>query len=218
MNAINEVTVCVFMKPTRPGEVKTRLVPAVGPEGAAALAQSFFDDTWEAIASLEWANPVVACTEPVDFRDAREVWIQSEGDLGKRQEDVLQRALRVSPTAIVLGSDIPGLPLRFLESARAAFMKSDAVLGPSDDGGFYLIGLKRCPDGLLSGIGWSQPDTFSQTLSRLRDIGMSVTILETWFDVDTPKDLSRLQALIENGTIIAPRTAEAISRSASAHS
>jgi glycosyltransferase A (GT-A) superfamily protein (DUF2064 family) len=97
-------------------------------------------------------------------------------------------------------------------------MKSDAVLGPSDDGGFYLIGLKRCPDGLLSGIGWSQPDTFSQTLSRLRDIGMSVTILETWFDVDTPKDLSRLQALIENGTIIAPRTAEAISRSASAHS
>ena len=81
MNTINEVTVCVFMKPTRPGEVKTRLVPAVGPECAAALAQSFFYDTWEAIASLEWAHPVVACTEPIDFGDAREVWIQSEGDL-----------------------------------------------------------------------------------------------------------------------------------------
>jgi hypothetical protein len=140
VNTINEVTVCVFMKPTRPGEVKTRLVPAVGAEGAAALAQSFFDDTWEAIASLEWAHPVVASTEAVDFGDAREVWIQSGGDLGKRQEDVLQRALRKSPTAIVLGSDIPGLPLRFLESARAASRSLMPCLVPATMAGSISLG------------------------------------------------------------------------------
>ena len=207
----NRIPVCVFLKPPRSGEVKTRLIPAVGADGAAMLAQSFFEDIWEAVHSLEWARPILATTEFVNF--GSEVWLQGEGDLGKKLENILRRALRESTAALALGADSPGLPMRLLENAHEALEKSDAVLGPSEDGGFYLFGLKNCPDKLLSGIRWSQPDTFSQTMSRLRQAGLSVSILEHWFDVDTPKDLQRLRSLIEAKTILAPHTAQVFARS-----
>lgn len=207
MKANGKIPICVFVKPPRPGEVKTRLAPAVGEDGAAMLAQSFFEDTWNSLCSLRWARPIAASAWRGDFSTACELWLQGEGDLGRKLETVLQRALRESPAAVALGADSPGMPARLLENARDAFTESDAVLGPSEDGGFYLIGLKSCPDGLLSGIGWSQPDTYSQTLYRLQQEGMRVAVLERWFDVDTPEDLKRLQSLILSGTVSAPRTA-----------
>lgn len=203
----DRITVGVFVKVPRAGEVKTRLAPALGMAGAAMFAQSCFEDTWAAIRSLEWARPIVACTERVSFSDHRPVWLQGKGDLGRRLETILRRACRQSPAVLAVGSDSPGMPRRLLESARAALVHCDAVVGPSEDGGFYLIGLKRCPAGLLSGIRWSQADTFAQTVSRLRGFEMNTTVLEPWFDVDTPKDLEHLQYLLENGTIIAPHTA-----------
>jgi glycosyltransferase A (GT-A) superfamily protein (DUF2064 family) len=126
--------------------------------------------------------------------------------------------LRESPAAIALGADSPGLPLRLVETAREALSKSDAVLGPCEDGGFYLLGLTSCKVGLLSNIPWSQPDTFAQTLARLQQAGMSVSVLETWFDVDTPKDLEQLHSLIETKVIFAPHTAEVLSHSRLIHS
>lgn len=208
MQRNNKIPVCVFVKPPKPGEVKTRLAPAVGDRGAAMLAQSFFDDTWEALCSLGWARPIVASTGAEYFGLAGEVWLQGEGDLGARLENVLRRALYDAPAVIALGADSPGLPPPLLESAREALTNSDAVLGPSEDGGFYLIGIRCCPHGLLSDIGWSRADTFSQTLCRLRQAGMRVTVLEPWFDVDTPEDLHRLQLLISEGVVLAPHTAQ----------
>ena len=209
----NKIPICVFLKPPRSGEVKTRLIPAVGADAAAMLAESFFEDIWEAVHSLKWARPIVASTEFVNLGDVCEVWLQGEGDLGRKLENILRRALRDSPAALALGADSPGLPMRLLETAREALVKSDAVLGPSEDGGFYLLGLKDCPDELLAGIRWSQPDTLCQTMSRLRQAGLSISVLEHWFDVDTPDDLKRLQSLIEAKAILAPHTAEAFIRS-----
>ncbi len=208
----DRVTVCVFLKPPRPGEVKTRLSPALGLSGAAEFAHSSFQDTWQTVCSVKWARPVVACTEPVRFSDHRPVWLQGNGDLGRRMETVIRRACRRSHKVIVVGSDSPGMPRRLLESARAALAHSDAVLGPSEDGGFYLIGLNSCPAGLLSRIYWSRLDTFAQTICRLQEAGMSVSVLEPWFDVDTPEDLRRLQSLVESGTILAPHTAAVFQR------
>jgi rSAM/selenodomain-associated transferase 1 len=190
-----------------PGEVKTRLSPAVGVEGAARLAQAFLEDTLQSVSQLDWAVPILACTGFTRPYLNCEIWRQRDGELGIRQEDVLRRALKISNTAILIGSDCPGLPISRLESARDALEKSGAVLGPSRDGGYYLIGLKHCPLGLLSGVTWSQADTFNQVISRLRDSGMRVTVIEPWFDVDTPEDLASLSARVNSGEIIAPSTA-----------
>lgn len=211
LNANRKTSICIMAKLPVPGEVKTRLSPAVGAEGAARLAQAFLEDTLRSVSQLDWALPFLACTgfKRHDFHC--EVWPQEEGGLGIRQENVLRRALEISNAAILIGSDCPGLPMSRLKSARDALEKSDAVLGPSHDGGYYLIGLKRCPLGLLSGVAWSQADTFAQVMARLKASGMRVTVVEPWSDVDTPEDLRRLAWRITTGQIIAPSTAATLS-------
>jgi rSAM/selenodomain-associated transferase 1 len=206
---------CIFAKPPRPGAVKTRLAPEVGSEGAAALARAFSRDTWSAVCLLPWARPVLATTDAEardwDFTRRAEIWLQGDGDLGERLERVLQRALRLAPFAIGIGIDTPGLPHPLLEQARESLRDSDAVLGPCEDGGFYLMGLRRCPPGLLRNLSWSARDTFIQTLARLRNWGFQTKVLPPWFDVDRPSDLRRLQFLLSRGVISAPQTARILS-------
>lgn len=201
---------CVFAKPPRPGEVKTRLVSEVGAKGAARLARAFFRDTWATASALPWANAVLATSDAA----AREwtlgpqvpIWPQGTGDLGERLERVLGRALRESSFAMAIGTDAPGLPRLLLDHARDALRRTEAVLGPCEDGGFYLIGLRRCPVGLFRDLPWSAPDTFIRTLARLRERGLSTKLLSPWFDVDRPSDLRRLRALLARGEIVAPAT------------
>jgi rSAM/selenodomain-associated transferase 1 len=210
-----EGCICVFAKSPRPGIVKTRLAALVGNADAAALAVAFLQDTWSSVSSLPWAKAVIASTAPstplVSPR-ASEVWLQGDGDLGERLERILQRALEGSPFAIALGADSPGLPAEYLQQACDALREADAALGPCDDGGFYLLGLRRCPSGLLTGISWSQADTFAQTQSKLKAAGLGVRVLPTWFDVDRPEDLLRLKAMIAAGELRAPQTQEALQR------
>ena len=207
LNTSRKTAICVMAKLPKPGKVKTRLIPAVGVEGAARLAQAFLEDTLQCVSRLDWAFPILACTgfRRRDFHC--EVWPQDEGGLGIRQENVLRRALENFNSAILIGSDCPGLPVSRLESARDALENSDTVLGPSLDGGYYLIGMKRCPPGLLSGITWSQADTCNQVIARLKNSGMRVTVIDPWFDIDTPEDLARLAARVNSGEIIAPSSA-----------
>lgn len=135
------------------------------------------------------------------------ILLQGTGDLGERIERVLRTALRLAPYAIAIGADSPALPTRLLEAARAGLERSEAVIGPAEDGGFYLIGLRACPEGLLRGLSWSASDTFARTLERLREHGLRVEVLERWFDVDRAEDLERLRELLRRGEIHAPRTA-----------
>lgn len=204
--------VCVFAKPPRPGTVKTRL--GLGAEHTASLARAFFQDIWAEVQSLRWARPVLATTggTAADFGLAPDaaVWQQGDGDLGQRLERVLTRALRERGSAIAIGADSPGLPRRLLEHARGALASGEAVLGPCDDGGFYLLGLTRCPRGLLQDLPWSEPDTFVRTLERLHERDITTRVLEPWFDVDRTPDLERLHGLIEAGVIVAPHTARAL--------
>ena len=211
--------ICIFAKSPRPGSVKTRLASEVGSERAAALAAAFSRDTWSAVRALRWARPVLATTDANekdwDFARRADVWLQGNGDLGERVERVLRRALRSAPFAIALGIDTPGLPRSFVEQARNALHTSDAVLGPCEDGGFYLLGLKECPRGLLRNLPWSTGDTFVQTLTRLRRRGYLTQILPRWFDVDRPSDLARLQSLLSRGDISARETARLLAKSSS---
>jgi rSAM/selenodomain-associated transferase 2 len=103
--------------------------------------------------------------------------------------------------------------VRLLVEGTRALAEADAVLGPCDDGGFYLLGLKRCPPGLLSDLGWSTPTTFADTHARLRERGLTVRVLEPWFDVDTSEDLDRLRNSITCGALHAPATARLLAAS-----
>jgi rSAM/selenodomain-associated transferase 1 len=210
----HEATVCVFAKPPRPGQVKTRLAATVGDTQAAALARAFYEDTWSAATSLPWAKAVLATTEPAagEWVGAKRppTWPQGRGDLGERLERVLRRALHDTPVALAIGTDTPGLPPVLFSQARSALRDADAVLGPCEDGGFYLLGLRRCPPGLLRQLPWSAPETFLQTLSRLRERGLKAAVIAPWFDVDLPADLACLHALIARGELHAPATARAL--------
>ena len=206
--------VAVFAKPPRPGEVKTRLVPDLGESGAAALARAFFLDTWASVSALNWADAILATTDVEadewQLSGETQVWAQGDGDLGQRMERVLSRALDHYPFAIAVGTDAPGLPATLLGAARHALASTDAVLGPSDDGGFYLIGLRRCPADLLAGLPWSVDQTFERTITRLRAYGLRTAVLPRWFDVDRPSDLDRLRSMLAAGRVEAPETARVL--------
>lgn len=205
---------CVFAKPPVPGQVKTRLAAELGAERAAELARAFLCDTWAAVEAIPWVRPVLATTErglaSVLGLDAEE-WLQGSGDLGERLERLLARALAEGASfGMAIGADTPGLPARLLDEARDALAGADAVLGPSEDGGFYLIGLRRCPSGLLCGLPWSCRQTFTHTLARLRDRGLETRVLPAWFDVDLPSDVVRLGELLARAEIHAPGTASVL--------
>jgi hypothetical protein len=208
-----DVSLCVFAKPPRAGDTKTRLAPALGAEGAAALARAFISDTWAAVAHLPWARPVLASTAPWPeglLPAPVEVWQQGEGDLGARMERILIRGLEECPTAMALGADSPGLPVAHLEAARAALAHADAVFGPSDDGGFYLLALRRLPVGAFVDLPWSQSDTLARTEARLKSLGLTVARVAPFFDVDVPADLERLETELAAGRLHAPATAKAL--------
>lgn len=203
-----QAAVCVFAKPPLAGIAKTRLIPSIGQENAARLADALLQDMLMALRTLPWAHTIVAATEPFtrDYIPDHCMWIQPEGPLDIRLEAILQRALMQYPIAFAIGADTPGLPAVYLGQAKALLALHDAVLGFSRDGGFYLLGVKNAPRGLLNGIHWSQPTTFHNTVSRLREQGLSVGFIPEWFDVDTEADLSHLQHLLSTGTITCPCT------------
>lgn len=201
--------ICVFAKPPVAGRVKTRLIPRLGSSGAAELAAAFLEDTCASVSALPWAKTVLASTEvglSERFLGPAEIWLQGDGDLGARLSNIFQRALRDHIFAIAVGADSPGLPAKFLEQAREALTRVDAVIGPCKDGGFYLLGLRTCRQDLLSGISWSAATTCEETIGKLQAAGLTVHVLPSWFDVDTAEDLEKLDSLLSANHIQAPRT------------
>ena len=216
--------VCVFAKPPRPGQVKTRLIPAVGAEGATLLATAFLADTLTTLHACDWARPVIATTgdkstvfngHPVWSQTSApvssvHVWLQGLGDLGARQERILRRGIQLDGSAIALGADSPCLTSHMLLCAREALSTCDAAIGPSHDGGYYLLALRTCPEGLLSGLPWSQPNTYTATCERLAALGLSFKELEPCGDVDSPADWVALCRQQARGDLDAPATTSAI--------
>jgi rSAM/selenodomain-associated transferase 1 len=201
------MTICIFAKEPIPGRVKTRLAAAIGDEPAARLAQAFLADTIALVRSVGLPLVLAWSGRPEAAPRGVEVWSQGEGDLGERLERVLARALTASRSAIALGADSPGLPSACLRAAVDGLQTHDAVMGPADDGGYYLLGVTRVDPGLLDGIEWSAPTTREQTVGRLVARGHRVAMLPPWFDVDEKRDLARLTSLLRRGAARADVTA-----------
>ena len=116
---------------------------------------------------------------------------QSDSGLGGRMNSSLERALAGGARgAVLIGTDIPGMNAPLLDRAFELLEKHDVVLGPAADGGYYLVGLSRSAPHLFSGITWSRPDVFSRTLEKVRESGLSVAVVDTLPDLDTPDSLA----------------------------
>ncbi len=203
--------VYVFSKAPVAGQVKTRLISAIGADGAARLASALLEDTLEALLADGRVAPILAVDDVEAFQGRGLPLVpQGTGDLGQRLERVLGAALVRAPAVAAVGSDTAGFPSALLAEAIAGLRRGHAVLTPAADGGVALIGLRRCPPGLFEGLPWSGPQVLSATEGRLRARGFSVVRTQSWFDVDWPADVSRLRVELSEGALLARHTAEVL--------
>lgn len=196
--------ILIFAKAPVPGHAKTRLIPALGEHGAADLQAKLIRKTVD--------MAVESCLAPVQLWTCGDeeralfdeyysavrsmIYIQCGNDLGTRMENAFEQTLRIADFVVLIGTDCPAMESAYLKSACAALASGcDAVLGPAEDGGYVLIGLRRNHSHLFENIPWGTADVLTQTRQRLDDLGWSRRELATQWDVDHPKDLKRLIAL-----------------------
>jgi rSAM/selenodomain-associated transferase 1 len=190
----------ILAKEPRPGEVKTRLTPALTPDEAAtvyrALAQRAFALARAAYAAGTVARIELWCTPSADspyFEDVAGTsgfarLPQGDGDLGARMARATARALRAGERVLLIGTDCPSLTHSVLDAAARALTDADAVFVPASDGGYVLVGLARELDA-FAGVRWSSPHVMADTRDRLRRAGVRWVELEPLDDVDTVADL-----------------------------
>jgi rSAM/selenodomain-associated transferase 1 len=196
--------------------VKSRLHGALTAERATALYRCFLLDRLDALGRVPGIAPVIAfapahaaagmaALAPSGFH----LVPQRDGDLGERLTALLDGLLAAGhPGAIAMDSDSPTLPMAYVARAAAELAggAADVVLGPCDDGGYYLVGVRVPRPSLFDGIPWSTDGVLAATLARARALGLRVSVLPAWFDVDTEGDLRRLHTEMRVGDGVPTRT------------
>ena len=210
---LNTIAVAIMAKAPRPGAVKTRLCPPLLAAEAAALYRCFLLDKIAAVRELVGAQPALAYTpdearaEFATLAPDFSLVPQRGRDLGVRLHTTLTDLLAAGhPGAIAVDSDTPTLPREFLQQAVDCLAQpgADIVLGPTEDGGYYLIGVRAAHRELFDGVPWSTPEVLEITLRRATAAGLQAVCLPTWFDVDTPDDLRRLHTVLDGRPAVAP--------------
>jgi len=192
----------LFAKYWRPGAVKTRLAASLG---APIASQIYFGFLTTLMCRLQDAGDQrqVVYTPQADrlaFERLVETmpWSlapQSAGDLGTRLSHWFSTTAGTDPDGmVVIGSDSPNLPLDLVSEAFHRLSQHEIVIGPTEDGGYYLLGMRSFHASLFSGIEWSTDQVFAQTMQRIASLSAKCHVLRTWYDVDTLADLRRLYA------------------------
>lgn len=207
------VAVVIMAKQPVPGAVKTRLRPLLPDGDVAALYDAFLRDKIDQVRSLHGAAPVIAYTPAEshpffaelapDFRLLPQI-----GDgLSERLTCMFQQLFDKGHDGVIAtDSDSPTLPPENLQAAVDCLAAggADVVLGPSDDGGYYLIGSRQLHRGLFDAMPWSTPQVYEETVDRAGQLGLRVTSLAPWYDVDTPVEFERLRAQMKQLGAAAP--------------
>jgi rSAM/selenodomain-associated transferase 1 len=190
----------VVAKRPAPGQTKTRLSPPLTPEQASALYECFLQDTLDQMWQVDETQRVIAYL-PQDEQDYFrrlapdfELILQNGHDLGGRLDNALTDSLSQGyERAVIMDSDSPTLPPAFLSQAFTTLANgADVVLGPCDDGGYYLIGIKKPAPRLLREVQMSTANVTADTITIAKEEGLSVSLLPTWYDVDDGASLMRL--------------------------
>jgi rSAM/selenodomain-associated transferase 1 len=205
------VAVIVMAKYPQPGQVKTRLQPALTPEQAADVQRAFVRHVARRLHRMAPAELVV-CFDPPDagsamrelLRDSCDVTYlaQAPGDLGERLAAAARMVGRLHRRLLFLGVDSPDVPAAHLATAARLTGETAVSLGPTDDGGYWCLGLwnEVDADALLSGVRWSSGHEARQTLERADSLGYATATAPAWDDVDRPDDLARLTGRLRGST------------------
>ncbi len=223
----------VMAKAPREGVVKTRLTPPFAPAAAVALSESFLADVTEKIREAARAAPIspFVAYAPAGA-EARFAGVVAPGTRFVLADGEAIREAGISgigrglfqATASLLGNgfagacmvsaDAPSLPVAVLSEAALALAREGdrMVLGPAEDGGYYLIGLKALHRRIFQDIAWSSATVAKETAARAREIGLPVVLLRYWYDVDDEATLRRLSGALDAGTERAPATKACLAR------
>ena len=189
--------IVLFAKAPRPGRVKTRLIPALSAEDAAALYEAFVRDMWERLRVVApdscFLYSDTAWPPYVELAGARRVALQRGGDLGEKLLHGFEElSAQGYGRTLIVGSDSPTLPADYLRRGLDLPASKDAVLGPTFDGGYYAVGCRVPEAAMFSQVAWSTSATLAHTERAFEGIGWSMERLPPWYDVDTIDDLRRL--------------------------
>ncbi len=212
----------MFVREPLPGIVKTRLASTLGPAGAAALYRAFVDDMCARLAPrLPLALAAESSTAGVRVaqiarRYRLPVLDQGAGDLGARMRRVAETAFARARRVVLIGSDLPTIPVAHVTGALGALGRARVVLGPSLDGGYYLLGLRRPLVDVFTGIPWSTDRVLARTLARLARARVRPRFVPCWYDVDTAADVELLRRHLATLAVMredpCPRTRRALAR------
>jgi rSAM/selenodomain-associated transferase 2/rSAM/selenodomain-associated transferase 1 len=204
MTAVMPERLMVFTRFPEPGKAKTRLIPALGAKGAARLQRQMTEHVMAAAAKLSnRPGLTIEVRHEGGSTGLMQAWLgpqysyrqQGAGDLGRRMARAFEAAFRnATGTAVIIGSDIPGISADIIQQTFEGLQKNDLVFGPAHDGGYYLIGIKNTipPETfvrLFDSIKWGSGEVLAQTLQTARESGMRFIQLESLGDVDRPADL-----------------------------
>ena len=188
----------IFLKYPTPGQVKTRLAASVGTEAATNIYRACTELTLERLA--QFRKDTIVCVHPPEAVDRTRQWLgagwllrsQHGTTLGERLAHAMGEAFASGAARVAaIGTDSPWLEARDLDAAFAALDGADVVIGPAQDGGYYLIGLSREAPELFDGVAWGSSAVYAQTLAKARTLGLQVTILRPGYDVDQLDDVRR---------------------------
>ena len=186
------------------GQVKTRLNPFLDPQTIFDLYLCFLADSIDTLCLVESADRFVGIKpsnlsgyfDRLDPSCAISVFVQEGQDLGERMQNAFaSRFAEGYGKVVIIGADSPSLPTKYIHQAFAS--NRDVVLGPSVDGGYYLIGMCGNVVDLFEGVTWGGNTVLEQTRERLEGSGASLELLPTWYDVDRPEDLKFLKTHLE---------------------
>jgi len=203
------------------GNCKTRLCPPLSARDATDLYTGFVTDLVGRLRGLKSPDLVTGIAYTPDAalayfeREAPGLLLlpQEGADLGERLRNIAQTYLRQACDAVVImSSDSPTIPTHILISAFDRLFESDVVLGPCFDGGYYLVGMSTYAPQIFERITWSTDQVLLQTVDRAREAGLSVSLLPTWYDVDTVADLSQLAVDAMSTDSETPATAAVLRR------
>ena len=183
--------ILVFAKAPVAGRVKTRLIPVLGAEGAARLAEEMLERTLQEALATGLEAELCGDPDAAEWHEPRPGLTlagQGEGSLGERLARAASRALD-REAVLLIGADCPELDRSRLLEAAAELERHDAVLHPAQDGGYALLGLGRFDPSLFEDIAWSTDRVAGQTIAKVEALGWSLRIGETLHDVDEPDDL-----------------------------
>lgn len=202
---MKKAVIC-FTRVPKPGVTKTRLLPVLKPEQCAGLHWAFLRDLTEIYKQLD-AHLFVAYTPDADWESLKSVfppagYIPQKGkDLGEKMYRAIKKVTELGYESVILtGTDLPMMTKTHLESGFAVLEEKDIAIGPTSDGGYYLIGMKKPVRDVFRVEGYGGSSVFENTVAAAEDAGLSVGIALSCDDVDTPEDLWNLTKTMDPGS------------------